>query len=51
MDICLASMNLDMTMGKPSESEAVSVHGLPENIVLNKGPEFISIAVDKWVYI
>jgi len=31
-------------------SEAASVHGLPENIVVDNGPEFISNAMDEWAY-
>ncbi len=31
-------------------SEVASVHGLPENIVVDNGPEFISNAMDEWAY-
>lgn len=31
-------------------SEIASVHGLPENIVVDNGPEFISNAMDEWAY-
>jgi putative transposase len=31
-------------------SEAASIHGLPENIVVDNGPEFISNAMDEWAY-
>ena len=31
-------------------SEVSSVHGLPENIVVDNGPEFISNAMDEWAY-
>jgi putative transposase len=31
-------------------SEVASVHGLPENIVIDNGPEFISNAMDEWAY-
>lgn len=32
-------------------SEVASVHGLPENIVIDNGPEFISNAMDEWAYV
>ncbi len=31
-------------------SEVASVHDLPENIVVDNGPEFISNAMDEWAY-
>jgi putative transposase len=31
-------------------SEVALVHGLPENIVVDNGPEFISNAMDEWAY-
>jgi putative transposase len=31
-------------------SEASLMHGLPENIVVDNGPEFISNAMDEWAY-
>ena len=31
-------------------SEVTSVRGLPENIVIDNGPEFISNAMDEWAY-
>lgn len=32
-------------------SEVASVRGLPDNIVIDNGPEFISNAMDEWAYI
>ncbi len=31
-------------------SQISSVHGLPENIVVDNGPEFVSNALDAWAY-
>ena len=31
-------------------SEVASIQGLPENIVVDNGPEFISNAMDEWAY-
>jgi putative transposase len=32
-------------------SEVASIRGLPENIVIDNGPEFVSNAMDEWAYV